>query len=77
MIKAATRSGYVAANSRAIGAPSTTPKIAARWEPTASMTARRSSIRASSVGAPETRSDIPVPRLSKRINRENSASSLM
>jgi hypothetical protein len=35
------------------------------------MTARTSSMRASSVGAPLTRSDIPTPRLSNRISREN------
>src|SRR5438105_8839153 len=40
----------------------------------ASMTARTSSMRVSSVGAPLTRSDIPVPRLSKRIRRQNEES---
>ena len=47
-----------------IGPPSETPSSAARSEPTASITARTSSIRTSSDGAPLTRSDIPVPRLS-------------
>ncbi len=70
------RSGYVAAKSRLMGAPSATPNTAARREPTASMTARRSSIRASSVGAPATRSDMPVPRLSNRRSREKVPSSL-
>ncbi len=42
---------------------------AARREPAASITARTSSIRVSSVGAPPTRSDMPVPRLSNRISR--------
>jgi hypothetical protein len=65
----------VAANSRLIAAPSESPKNAARREPTASITARTSSIRVSSVGAPVTGSDIPVPRLSKRIRRENAPSS--
>ena len=51
------------------------PIRAARDEPTASITARMSSIRASRVGAPTTRSDIPVPRLSKMMRRENEASS--
>jgi hypothetical protein len=57
-----------------IAAPSDTPKKAARREPTASMIARTSSIRVSSVGAPLTRSDMPVPRLSNRISRENDES---
>jgi hypothetical protein len=47
---------------------------AACSEPAASMTARTSSIRVSSVGAPTTWSDMPVPRLSKWIGRENDAS---
>jgi len=38
------------------------------------MTARTSSMRTSSEGAPLTRSDIPVPRLSNVISRENEAS---
>ena len=46
--------------------PSDQP-IRARSEPAASITARTSSIRVSSVGAPSTRSDMPVPRLSKII----------
>src|SRR5690348_17435571 len=37
------------------------------------MTARTSSMRASSVGAPVTGSDMPVPRLSNRIRREKEA----
>ena len=55
--------------------PSEAPKIAARSDPTASMTARTSSIRCSSVGSSlaGTGSDIPVPRLSNRISRENEA----
>src|SRR5438445_3772085 len=50
-------------------------KIAARSKPTASMTARTSSIRSSSVGtaASETRSDRPVPRLSKKTSLEKEA----
>ena len=45
-------------------------------EPTASITARTSSMRCSSVGSSSsgTRSESPVPRLSKRISRENEAS---
>ena len=56
--------------------PSDTPKIAARSDPTVSITVRMSSIRCSSVGSSRsgTRSDIPVPRLSKRISREKEAS---
>jgi hypothetical protein len=65
----------VAAKSRLIAAPSEEPKNAARLDPTASITARASSIRVSSVGAPLTRSDMPVPRLSNRINRQNEESS--
>src|SRR5438876_221600 len=53
--------------------PSEAPKMAARSEPTASITARTSSIRCSSVGSwsAGTGSDIPVPRLSNRITRED------
>jgi hypothetical protein len=47
---------------------------AARSLPTSSMIARMSSMRSSSVVAPGTRSDMPMPRLSKRISRVNSAS---
>ena len=65
----------VAAKSALIGTPSTTPNTAVRREPTASITARRSSMRSSRVGAPVTWSDIPVPRLSRRIRRANAASS--
>ena len=45
---------------------------AARSDPTASMTARTSSMRCSSVGSSSiaTRSERPVSRLSKRIRRE-------
>src|SRR5438876_243606 len=50
------------------------PKSAARSEPTAFMTVRTSSIRTSRLGMSGTRSDRPVPRLSKRIRRENAAS---
>ena len=54
-------------------AASECPSSAARSEPTASRTARTSSIRCSSVGSLSfgTRSESPVPRLSKRIRREN------
>ena len=45
--------------------PSEKPAMAARVEPTASITARTSSIRSSSEGAPVMRSDRPWPRLSK------------
>ena len=53
-----------------MAAPSEEAKIAVRLDPTASSTALRSSIRVSSVGAPLTRSDIPVPRLSNKISLE-------
>src|SRR6266545_5832225 len=71
---AGVRSGYVAAKRRLIAAPSELPKSAARLEPTASITALTSSMRVSSVGAPLTRSDMPVPRLSKRMSRQKEAS---
>src|SRR6516225_1864215 len=45
-----------------IGPPSEEPKRAACFESTASMTARTSSIRSSSVGIALTRSESPVPR---------------
>ena len=57
----------------AIGPPSESPTSAARSEPAASITARTSSIRSSRVG-PGIGSESPVPRLSKRISRENEAS---
>ena len=47
-----------------IGAPSEIPHSAARSEPAASITARTSSIRCSSVGASATGSDSPDPRRS-------------
>ena len=47
---------------------------AARSDPTASMTARTSSMRSSSVAIPQSRSDKPVPRLSKQITRQNEPS---
>jgi hypothetical protein len=53
--------------------PSETPKMAARCEPTASITARMSSIRSCIVGALVAGSDMPVPRLSKTISRANDA----
>ena len=52
--------------------PPRCPMRAARSDPTASMTARTSSMRCSSVGSSSipTRSERPVSRLSKRIRRE-------
>src|SRR5438034_6747293 len=73
MMSAAVRSGCVAAKSIHIGPPSEYPTSAACGERAASITARTSSIRCSSVGMSLTRSESPVPRLSKRINRENEA----
>ena len=72
-ISAIVRSGYVAANSMAIGPPSDTPSTTVRSEPTASITARASSIRTSSDGSrsSDTRSDSPTPRLSNTITRAN------
>lgn len=51
---------------RDIVPPSETPISTGRSEPASSITARTSSIRASSVGTSLTRSETPVPRLSKR-----------
>jgi hypothetical protein len=73
MMRAGVRSGYVAAKRRLIGPPSERPRRAARSEPAASITARTSSIRVSRLAMPATRSDAPVPRLSKTISRANDA----
>src|SRR6185503_17067274 len=62
--RAAVRSGYAAENVSDIEPPSDQPKIAARDEPAASITARTSPMRSSSVCSP-TRSESPWPRLSK------------
>ena len=58
-----------------MGAPSDTPRRLTCSEPIASHTDRTSSVRVSSDGSPEsgTRSDSPVPRLSKRISLEKEA----
>jgi hypothetical protein len=66
-----TRSGHVAANNALIVQPSENPMTTARFELTVSMTARTSSIRSSSEGAPEIRSDNPWPLLSKVTTRVN------
>jgi hypothetical protein len=68
-----TRSGYVAAKSAVIRAPSPPPESIAHSDPAASITARTSSILASIVGTSRARSDIPMPRLSKIMTREKSA----
>ena len=57
-----------------IVAPSDMPSSAARLEPAASITARTSSIRSSSVAARSTGSERPTPRRSKRITRANEPS---
>ncbi len=74
MISASVRSGWVAAKSAHISAPSETPSSATRSEPTASRTAVRSSIRCSRVVTSSEGSESPVPALSKEITRENEAS---
>src|SRR2546421_4670095 len=56
-----------------IGPPSDKPQKKAEEEPTASITARTSSMRSSSVGTPADGSDSPVPRLSNKIRRLNDA----
>ena len=75
-ISPSVRSGKVAANDPDIAPPPIVPKCTARSDPAASITARTSSIRSARVGSSSgaTRSDRPVPRLSKRISRESSAS---
>ena len=50
---------------------SESPKERGSPLPAASITARTSSVRVSRFGAPLAGSDMPVPRLSKRISREN------
>ena len=65
------RSGYVAAKRIDIGTPSEIPMSTARSDPTASITARTSSMRSSSGAGGTLRSDRPSPRLSKRIRRLN------
>jgi hypothetical protein len=65
------RFGWVAANIAAMIPPSPAPRIAARSDPAASMTARTSSIH-SSRGGSEPRgagSDRPMPYLSKVMKR--------
>ena len=57
-----------------IGTPSETPTSAARSDPAASITARTSSIRSSSVGAVATGSDSPAPRRSNWMTRANEPS---
>ena len=69
-----TSSGQVAANSALMAQPSEKPMTAARREPAASITARTSSMRCSSEGAPVMRSDRPWPRLSKAMTRAKDAS---
>ena len=62
--QAATRSGYVPANSEADRAALGEPEDCCSLASTASSTASRSSARLSMVGTPSTGSDKPVPRLS-------------
>ena len=54
-----------------MNAPSAQPITEAREDPAASITAMMSSMCCSTAGTPGTRSDIPVPRLSKVITRQN------
>ena len=72
-ISVETDSGCTAAYRAAMEPPSDIPNRHAIVEPAAAITALMSSMRWSMVGAPTIRSDIPVPRLSKRITRENDA----
>ena len=74
--RALVRSGCVAAKSAAIIVPSLAPMIAARSDPTASMTARTSSIQSSSGGGvlEGIGSERPIPDLSNEISRLNDES---
>ena len=54
-----------------MNAPSAQPATDAREDPAASITAMMSAMCCSTAGTPGTRSDIPVPRLSKTITRRN------
>jgi hypothetical protein len=72
-MSAEVRSGWVAAKSVHSDPPSEAPRRAARSDPTLSMTEVRSSICCSMMGISTDRSELPVPRLSKRIRRENEA----
>jgi hypothetical protein len=73
MMSPAARDGYVAAKTAHIGPPSESPNSTARSELAASITARTSSMRVSMLGMLATRSDRPVPRLSKRMSRQKDA----
>jgi len=70
-MRAAARSGYAAAQSVEMRAQSHVPKMAARSEPTASITKRMSSVNTSNGGMSvgEKRSEQPKPRRSVMINR--------
>ena len=72
---AETRSGYVAAKTAAIIAPSFAPMSAARSEPVSSITTRTSSIHSSIGGiwSSGTGSESPMPCLSNEIRRVNAA----
>src|SRR6266550_4415725 len=70
---ASVRSGYVAAKTAHVCPPSPIPTSVARSAPTASRTARMSSILVSIGPRSRGRSDSPVPRLSNMIRRENDA----
>ncbi len=67
------RAGCVAANTMAIGEPGPNPTTAARSIPTASSTARMSSLQSSTVGRepPGIGSDAPVPCGSRTTTRAN------
>ena len=70
---AATRSGLRRANSRLVAPPSDQASSTARRDPTVSITEPMSSIRSASDGVSRrrSRSDMPIPRLSKVITRVN------
>jgi hypothetical protein len=62
--------GWHAAKNAASEPPSEIPNSAALSIPTASITARTSSMRSSIAGSSGTRSESPVPRLSNRTIRQ-------
>ena len=71
---ASTRSGWLAVIKIAIVPPSEMPTRSARSHPAASITAPKSSMDSSNVGACIAGSERPVPRLSKVMTRRKVAS---
>jgi hypothetical protein len=68
---------WLAVNSAPKAPPSEVANSSARCESAACITARKSSMRCSSIGTPSKRSDSPCPRLSKTMTRKRRPSSAM